>query len=156
MHRHARKRIHNGFSNAKKVHHQKNHAFNPQAGEMLIVMPIILCFAQNIVAKELGRAVVGNALESYEVRRDSAILTKIAKIDDDADPSRLKTLPSLHLRKFAQAYGADMCKFKHHLVQHLHEQCLHLGCLIDGFVCGRKNSEHKGIATIVGNSSPSL
>ena len=41
------------------------------------------------------------------------------------------------------------------LFAHLHEQVLHLGCLIDGFVCERKNAEINRICTIVKNTSHS-
>ena len=127
-------RVRDLFSDARKLPYQRNHVFNPPASEMLLIMPVVLCFAQQVVAKELGRRAVGNALESYELLRDLVIAVKSAKTNADAHVSRLKVLPSLHLAKFVQAYGTDRCKPKHHFAQHIYQQYLHLGCLVDGFV----------------------
>ncbi len=138
------------FSAARELHFKRNHVYNPDAGDMLMAMPLILHFA-NSVAGHLPD--MDLPLRSYRALRDVVLLCHRSKFDGTL-ADQLCSAVETHLRLRNAAYPGLAAKPKHHFNHHLGPQMRKLGGagkLLDCFVGERKNCSLRASANIVRN-----
>ena len=144
------------FSLARQLHFNRNKVFNPDAGDMLMAMPVILHFANSVAAHLPGMDL---PLQSYRALRDIVLLCQRCKVEGVRLAGELSSAVERHLSLRNAAYPHVAAKPKHHFNHHLGPQLARLdedegegGKLLDCFVGERKNCSLRTTANIVRNA----
>ena len=131
--------IHEVFNDSREK--SSKDSFKAGATELLIVLPLVMHFAEIFLARFLPeevrslRALVAVAHECQEAKFGRGNAEKLA------------SAVSHHLDIFRSVYGEEWMRPKHHYVCHLPRQVARDGFLLDAFTLERKHQEVKRAAS---------
>lgn len=129
--------------------------FKAIASELLAVFPFVTHFIETVVRprapQELQAAIDSFAMLSKAVAMLSVMKRRQDSISQETCAS-FKNVLAKHLHLFQKAHGKAEVRPKHHLSQHLPDQILQHGFVIDCWPCERKHKTLKRIAGLIENT----
>ena len=137
--------IHEVFNESREK--SSKESFKAGATELLVVLPLLLHFAETFLVRSLPdevRCLRAMATVAHECQE-----AKFGRGDAD----KLAAAVSRHLACFRLVYSEDMVKPKHHYLFHLPRQLARDTFLLDAFTLERKHQEVKRAASNTDNTA---